>query len=387
MWGGDGGWGGGMKGKAKGYGIVKGDFGKGCFGKGKDKGKDGKDAKGSGKSKCAMKLAAGEPIYHGQIKTYDVDRKRGYIVCQEVNCMTGGDVYVFENVLAESGAGPGDTVAFFLHWSASSGQPQASAPMIRIAAAEGDFALKGIFKPGGEGKDHGFLVCDTTKEFFGRDVYVNKDLAATLEPGASVAFNVYLNKDKMPNVQSQGDIPGSAVCDADWEPTPGDISTTRTDPSVVSKGKGKDKGKDGGWDKGKGKGGKDMWGMMSSQMANWGKGGGKDGGWDGGWGGDAWGGGKGKAKGESGPPPAATGETFVGIIKSFNEKTNYGFIACDEVKAKYGGDCFCNGRHLEGHAVGEMIEFDVGVNKGGQPQVLSMRPLSEDPAAKRPRLM
>jgi len=356
-----------MMGMDTGKGFGKGDFGKGKKGKGKDKGKDGKGGKGKG----AMRIAAGEPCYFGKIKTYDVEKQRGFIVCEEVFNMCGSDVYCFEKVLAESGAGPGDSVAFFLHWSASSGQPQASAPMVRIGAADGGFALKGVYKSGGEGKEHGFLECDVTKEYFGRDVYVNKDTAATFEPGATVAFNVYLNRDKMPNVQANQDVPGAEMCDPIWEPTPGDISTTRTDPNVVSKGKGKDGkgGKMGG--KGKdSKGGKDMWGMMSSMMGSWGKGGGK-------------------SKGEGGPPPAATGESFIGLVKSFNEKTNYGFIACDEVTAKYGGDCFANGRHLQGLSVGDIIEFDVGVNKQGQPQAVAIRSAGgacEDPAAKRPKL-
>lgn len=344
------GWGKGGKGKGKdGWGGL---WGKGF---GKDGGKD-KDGKG-GKGKGAMRIAAGEQPVYGKIKTYDAEKQRGYIVCEEVFNMCGSDVYVFEKVLAPCGAGPGDTVAFFLHWSQSSGQPQASAPMIRIAAAD-SYALKGLYKSGGEGKDHGFLQCDITKEFFGRDVYVNKDTAATLEPGMTVAFNVYLNRDKMPNVDAQG----AEQCDPVWEPTPGDISETRTDEAVAAMAKGLKGGKGKGFFMGKGKEGK---------------------------------GGEGKTKGKGGGggggvAPTSTGESFIGTIKSFNEANNYGFIACDEVAAQYGGvDVFFHGKQLNGCSVGEMVEFDVGLNQKGQPQAIGIRgehSLSEDPAAKRPKL-
>ena len=56
-------------------------------------------------------------------------------------------------VLQTAGAGPGDTLAFFIHWSAA-GKPQASVPCIRVAAANG-FALRGTFKPG---PSHGCII-------------------------------------------------------------------------------------------------------------------------------------------------------------------------------------------------------------------------------------
>merc|ERR1719401_780932 len=91
--------------------------------------------------------------------------------------------------------------------------------------------------------------------------------------------------------------------------------------------------------------------------------------------------GKGKAKGKGAGggggggviPTTPSGETFVGLIKSFNEKTGYGFIACDEVTAKYGGDCFCAKKYIGNNKVGDMVEFDVGLTPDGKPQAIAVR--------------
>lgn len=90
------------------------------------------------------------------------------------------------------------------------------------------------------------------------------------------------------------------------------------------------------------------------------------------------GGGKDKGKGKKGGVPHldSTGETYIGIIKSFNEKTNYGFIACDEIQTEYGSDCFCAGRYMNGHSVGDTVEFDVAVTPQGKPQAVAVRSVS-----------
>merc|ERR1712072_1459433 len=121
-----------------------------------------------------------------------------------------------------------------------------------------------------------------------------------------------------------------------------------------------------------------MYSTMTSMMQNWGSGAcGSKGGCKGGWGGggEGWGGGKGSKGGQSngmerrepGPAPEPTGETFVGIIKSFNEKNNYGFITCEDLQNTYGVDCFFNGKYLGGQNPGDTVEFDVGLNQKGQP--------------------
>jgi len=111
----------------------------------------------------------------------------------------------------------------------------------------------------------------------------------------------------------------------------------------------------------------------------------------GGW--DAWGKGKGMAgKGTGSGPPASTGQTYVGTLKSFNEVNNYGFISCDEVKAKHGNDTFVHGRSLANlnAEIGTRLEFELGISTRGQPQAMDVRlegqpAPSKEPAAKKPR--
>jgi len=401
--------------------MMKGKKGKG--GKKGGKGKGGKDGKG----KVESKIAAGEPVFSGTVKSFNVEKKHGYIVCETIGGTCGQDVYAFEDVLKRGFAGPGDTVAFFVHWSAK-GQPQASSPLLRIAAAvEGTWALKGTFKPPKDtGSAFGFIECTETKEFFGRDIYVNKDLAPTVTPGETVRFNAYLNRDGMPNAVTM------EACDPAWEPEPSDLSASvhlegfsKGSPDGFSKGSPKGK-----WGKGKMDGGKGKMGMgggweefeigmqMGMQMAAKGKSKGlstneaqaaaeaalgiamgK---------GFGCGGGKSKGKGKKGgggggggggAPPTPTGEAFTGTIKSFNEAYNYGFIDCTEVKEAYGNDVFLHGKELSGQSIGDTVYFELGVNTKGQPQAMNVLSLDaagnpvaalegkvSQPAAKKPRL-
>jgi len=359
-----GGWGKGDKG---GWG----DKGKGKFGKGK--GKDGgKDGKGMGKA--AMKLAAGESVYHGAIKQFTPEKKSGFIACDAIYAEAGQEVYAYQDVLEKAMAGPGDYVAFFIHWS-SRGQPQASNPMIRLGCSDGMFALKGTYKPGKDPTGFGFLDCPPTKEYFGRDIYVHKDLAVTMTPGETYRFNAYLNRDNMPNASE------AEPCEPEWEPIPTDLTEFRR---VEVDGKGKSKG-------GKGKGGKG------------GKGGKDGGGWGDEWGSagyDDWYGGKalaikggGKADGKGygkvvpgkfggksaapatgAGPPTSTGRQCFGTLKSFNAANNYGFIECEEVSAEYGGDCFAHGRAFvdENIEVGQAVLFELAINAKGKPQALNV---------------
>lgn len=298
----------------------------------------------------ADRIQSGEPVHTGVVRSFNPDKKNGFIDCQSMQ-QYGSSVYVFQDVLERAlpiKAGPGDRVAFFIHWSPK-GQPQASSPLIKLKAGleEGSYALKGIFKSGKEGS-FGFIECQPTREFFGRDVYVNKDLAAGLESGQLVCFNVYLNRDSMPNAE------GLELCDEFWEPPEGDLSM------MIEV------------DTGKGKGGK----------AN-----------DGG--------GVGKGKGKlppgkiSGPgsnsQPESTGEFATGVVKSFNVATNYGFITSPEVHGKYGSDVFVHGREYNeaGLKVGDPVTFEVATNSRGQPQAINImldaNPGAEEPPAKRQR--
>jgi len=342
------------------------------FGKG---GMGGMGAKGGGKDKGkgkgAQRVATGEKPSCGQVRVFIAEKGCGFIAnCEDV---PGQDIYAHKDILEKYGAGPGDTVAFFTHWS-QQGQPQAGHPLCRIGCPEGsgEFALKGTFKPGpAHPAGHGFITCTVTKEFFGRDVYVNKSLAPTLTEGQVLAFNCHLNADGMPNVLDL------QVADDSWEPTPGDLSQT---VEAFKKDKGSGKGKDKG-----GKGGnmmgmmgmmQQMMGMnpmmqqmgakmgMNPMMQQMGKG---------------WGGGKGDMKGgkagakPAGKPPPSTGESYAGFVKSFNPEKNYGFIACEQTMELYGCDVFTHGSQLADKEIGSMVYFEVGLNREGKPQGLNVQ--------------
>merc|ERR1719265_1462365 len=126
---------------------------RGMGGGGKGGGEEG-DEKGKGKG--AQRVAMGEKPSCGAVRVFIVEKGCGFIAnCQET---PGQDIYAFKDVLERGAAGPGDTVAFFIHWSAK-GKPQASHPLCRISCPEGsgEFALKGWFKPGpAHPEGHGF---------------------------------------------------------------------------------------------------------------------------------------------------------------------------------------------------------------------------------------
>jgi cold shock CspA family protein len=275
-------------------------------------------------------VQAGDFYQWGKVKSFNKEKKHGYIVVENLHRDYGMDVYAFEDVLQKAKAGPGDGVACFIHWSAK-GQPQASMPMMRYSAREGVFALKGTYKPGKEGQKHGFLENVEAKEFFGRDVYVRAELAEELQPGQVVAFNCFINKEGMPNVDAL------EPCEEDWEPEAGDLGESAVAEEVVPKGKAKGKGKplkphDGGAPPGK---------------------------------------------------PTSTDREMTGRIKSYVEKNNYGFIESEECKEEFGSDVFVHGMELTGFQVGDEIIFDLALNTKGQPQALNVRPADGPPKAKK----
>jgi len=307
-------------GKDKGWGADPwakggGDWGKGGKGgKGKEQGGKGKDAQSRGKG--------GEIIYQGAVKQFDAEKQRGYVVVDSIRQSTGQDVYAHASVLQEGGVGVGETAAFFVHWN-DKGMPQASKPMFRIGCVDEAYALKGTFKPGNNDKGFGFVVCETAKAYFGRDIYCAADKAGELTEGQWVAFNIYLNRDGQPNVSN------CAACEEDWEPTVPDFSESAVSEAVKAKGDAK---------------------------------GGKKGGGGGG-----------------GGPPEPTGDTCVGLLKQFNATTNYGFIDCDDVKAVYDCDTWVHGKLLEGIPVGSTVQFELGLSAAGKPQAMNV--VLAEPAA------
>eukprot|EP00435_Cladocopium_sp_Y103_P020468 s698_g5.t1 len=94
--------------------------------------------------------------------------------------------------------------------------------------------------------------------------------------------------------------------------------------------------------------------------------------------------------------PEPTGEFFTAEFKTFNEANGWGFVGCEELRARFGADVFAHNRELVNvpnkagaSAVGEVIYFELGMTEDGKPQVLNAQPagpVSSEPAAKKPRL-
>jgi len=229
---------------------------------------------------------------------------------------------------------------FFIHWS-NWGQPQASYELLRIHTTNG-MALKGTFKAAEADKGFGFIECPEAKEYFGRDVYVNKEFAAGLQTGQWVSFNVKLNRDMMPNVTEV------ALVDENWKPSSGDLNESKEADDVPPS-----------WE--------------SSAIA-----------------------GVHVPGSRRNAVPNPTGEFFTAEFKTFNEANGWGFVGCEELRARFGADVFAHNRELVNvpvKAVGEVIYFELGMTEDGKPQVLNAQPaggvaasVSSEPAAKKPRL-
>lgn len=274
----------------------------------------------------------------GRLRNYNAEKKAGIIACAEAYAMCGQEVYAYGSVLETANVGVGDTLVFFIHWS-NWGQPQASYELLRIHSING-MALKGTFKAAEADKGFGFIECPEAKEYFGRDVYVNKEFAAGLQTGQWVSFNVKLNRDMMPNVTEV------ALVDENWKPSQGDLSESKEAEDVPPS-----------WE--------------SSAIA-----------------------GVHVPGSRRGSVPTPTGEFFTAEFKTFNEQNGWGFVGCDELRARFGSDVFAHNRELVNvpvKAVGEVIYFELGMTEDGKPQVLNAQPagapiISVEPAAKKPRL-
>merc|ERR1719162_2307279 len=105
----------------------------------------------------------------------------------------------------------------------------------------------------------------------------------------------------------------------------------------------------GGGSWGKGGGGNDLVSMITQLLGgggSWGKGGG------------SWTSGNFKVDKSGGE----LGE-FTGTIKSFNDRTSYGFIECEEAGQ---GDIFLHGDQKKGYRQGHSVKFTCVLNKDGK---------------------
>merc|ERR1711865_1161805 len=122
--------------------------------------------------------------------------------------------------------------------------------------------------------------------------------------------------------------------------------------------------------------------MMEMMKGAFGKGGGcdmmskgsKGGGCDDGKG--SW---KGESKGKGGGKSEELLGNFVGIIKSFNAKSGYGFIECEDLSnLGCNKDVFLLHKEFEGYEVGAWVKFTAFMNSKGQPQAKELKSCADD---------
>merc|ERR1719343_1362359 len=204
------------------------------------------------------KMDYGDKLYFGTVRSWDSEKKSGFIACDEIFSLTGGEVYAHQSCLERGGCVPGDAVVFFVNWKGDN--PQALSPIMRVAAecteTEKKYALRGWFKGiANEEKGFGFIECPDIKALLDSDIYAAKDVTDEVRPGW-VSFNIRLtiNKDgyswRPMAVQME-------ACDKEWRPTPSVLGESR-EVTVPGAGKG---GKGGGK-----KGGGKAWDAWSAMM-------------------------------------------------------------------------------------------------------------------------
>lgn len=332
------------------------------------------------------RLEAGEVVFSGRIESMDPVTRSSLIHCHEIARQSCKALKASNQLVLSSMAAVGDSVAFFLRWSREG--PQASPPMVRLRCGDDNFALLGKFRTGTAG--YGFVSCDLMTEFFGRDAHVERDLAQTFETGQTVCFNVSITQG-MPMVTEM------SACLPDWHPTPSDvpleIETAESveplqaldpeepqqchdepsepveplEPSEVSQlvapvepepSTGDEWNQWNQWNQGRDDWKK--WSDWKDWSPDWSS-------WPSDWSWHAEGAGQGER----------LGKKATGVIKSFNERTNYGFIECKELADIYGRDTFVHGKEFQGHYVGEKVSFTVYLGPRGQPQAFNVEKIRE----------
>lgn len=68
--------------------------------------------------------------------------------------------------------------------------------------------------------------------------------------------------------------------------------------------------------------------------------------------------------------PLLAGQRLLGVLKSYNTTTGFGFIACSQTASLFHRDIFIQRREVElcGASVGATISFTIELNRNGQPQ-------------------
>lgn len=190
-----------------------------------------------------------------------------------------------------------------------------------------DQRWSGVLKSFNEKTGFGFIECQELKDIYGGDVFVHRAQVAELSPtvGMPLEFGVFLNKDEKP--QAKDIVPEG------MSPPPAAKKTVTT------------------------------YSKIQKQAVN-------------------------PAPDSTVEVPGITDQRWHGNLKSYNGKTGFGFIECEDLKDIYGADVFVHRAQVTGFSpdVGIALEFGVFLNKDEKPQAKDIVPVeSLEPAAKRRR--
>jgi cold shock CspA family protein len=297
----------------------------------------------------------------GTVKSYNVHKGWGFVT------HGGKDVFIMASELGGRVVKEGDKLNFTVSQTAKGAQ----ATNIKFVGASADVTYKGEIKSFAHQKGYGFI---TSEAFPGQDVFVMKTgvtaLAAEhLKPGSFCTFQA-TDGERGPqatNVKLVGAAGKAAVSGA--------------------AGGGAQIANNGGMDVGEmwqlfqqfmGGGVPNAGGMQALMGGGMGGGGGSFGGF---------GGAKGVMKPQFQKSGMQTGTqgTFkvdksggelgecIGEIRSFNEKTNYGFIDCPDVAAAGYGDVFLHGDMKKLYKQNMTVKFDCVINSKGKAVAINLR--------------
>lgn len=299
--------------------------------------------------------------YTGKIKKFFSEKHHGFIQCDETWDQFNSDVFVADVEMAGFSVGSVVTFSVMLN---KDGKPQAkllegAAPVPKIVSPPGAMPIPpprpppapvmhmggGVSPEDSAGrrysgtvhkffpeKHYGFIQCDELYSEFGCDVFLSDMEIGDFGLGSAVTFSISLNRDGKPQAKmleaahehlapiedyylgAQQPAKRAAVSST-WAATPPPQKVARRETSSPN-----------GWS-----------GIADSGVIS-------------------------------------NEERYSGVIKHFWPEKHYGFIACEELAAQFGGDVFLSDQEIADNHEGSFVSFSVVFNKSGRPQARDLSP-------------
>jgi len=140
----------------------------------------------------------GNQVFFGTIKSYNAEKGWGHIECMQTQAVYGKDMFVLKSALQDCPeVAPGDYVAF----SVTMGKKGPEATSVRSAGQGGmDTVYAGTIKQFTEEKGYGFISCQETRDIFGKDIFIHRNVLDGYVPvvGETVHFGLQISKEGRP---------------------------------------------------------------------------------------------------------------------------------------------------------------------------------------------